>query len=573
MPARHDGQVSSHAETTDSTRALLRAARGLVAELDLDEVLDRLLATATQLTGARYAAIGVLDRERRELERFVTRGIGAEDREAIGALPRGHGLLGVLIEDPRPLRLHSLCAHPRSYGFPAAHPPMETFLGVPIIIRGQPWGNLYLAEKAGGADFTEADEEATILLADWAAVAVDNARSYEESERRRMQAERSNQALEATAAIAMAVGGETDLDRILELIVKRGRALVHARALLILLASGDQLQLAAGAGELEAGHIGTTVPVAGSLYERLAKSHHPIRVGDLNRASVPGAAAVPRGRTALGVPLIFRGQPLGALIAIDHLGEEPEFSTEEERLLVAFSASAATAVATARAAVDRRVRSAIEAGERERRRWARELHDDTLQEMAALSIELSSSLAAQDPEQREGRIRDAIRTVQRQVTSLRELITDLRPSDLDELGLGAALEELAARVRRIHDIEVETDIDLGREAGRVQHRLSADAETTIFRLAQEALNNVGRHAAASSAWLRVIEADGHVVLEVIDNGKGFDPARGHAGFGLVGMRERAELVGGQLMIDSKPGRTLVRARTPLSRHDGVPRDQ
>src|SRR5262245_56349847 len=149
---------------------LIDVGRSLLAELDIDVLLDRLLETAAELTGARYAAIGILDDSRRELGRFITRGIDEETHRAIGDLPRGRGILGLLIDDPHPLRLGDVGDHPRSYGFPPGHPPMRTFLGVPIVIRGEAWGNLYLTEKAGGRAFTAEDEEATVVLADWAAI-------------------------------------------------------------------------------------------------------------------------------------------------------------------------------------------------------------------------------------------------------------------------------------------------------------------------------------------------------------------------------------------------------------------
>ena len=152
---------------------LIDAGRGLLSELDLETVLDRLLQTAADLTGARYVALGVLDEARRELARFLTRGIDEATHRAIGDLPRGRGILGVLIDDPRSLRLDDVGDHPRSYGFPPGHPPMRSFLGVPILIRGQAWGNLYLTEKAGGEPFSSEDEEAVIVLADWAAIAIE----------------------------------------------------------------------------------------------------------------------------------------------------------------------------------------------------------------------------------------------------------------------------------------------------------------------------------------------------------------------------------------------------------------
>src|SRR3954452_4923663 len=229
---------------------LLEAGRGLLADMDLGIVLDRLLELARELTAARYAALGILDERRNELAQFLTVGIDQETHQAIGELPRGRWILGILIEEAKPLRLHDLGAHPRSYGFPAAHPEMRSFLGVPILIRGRAWGHLYLTEKAGGAaEFTAADEDAVVVLADWAGIAIENAPLYQDVEQRRdhleralqgldatTQIARAGQVLEATTAIALAVGSETNLARVVELIVKRGRALVDARSLLLLLA-------------------------------------------------------------------------------------------------------------------------------------------------------------------------------------------------------------------------------------------------------------------------------------------------------------------------------------------------
>ena len=170
-------------------------------------------------------------------------------------------MLGVLIHDPRPLRLADVGEHPQSYGFPAAHPEMHSFLGVPIVIRGQAWGNLYLTEKEGGGDFTDEDEEAVIVLVQWAATAIDNARLYEDTERRRDQLERAVRSLEAARDITDAITSASDLDRILELIVKRGRALVDARTVLIMLREGDELVVAASAGHAR-GARGNRMPVS-----------------------------------------------------------------------------------------------------------------------------------------------------------------------------------------------------------------------------------------------------------------------------------------------------------------------
>ena len=240
-------------------RKLLDVGRALVADLDVETVLRHVLETARELTGARYAALGILDEGKEELERFVFVGIDEDTRRLIGPLPRGGGVLGELIRNPEPLRLPDVTQHRRSYGFPPGHPPMTTFLGVPISIRGEAWGNLYLTDKADGAEFDERDEESAIVLAEWAAIAIGNARLYEDVARRRAELERAVRGLEATATVARAVGFETDLERVLELVVKRGRALVDADSLLVILQEGDELRVAAAAGEIGAEAVGVTL--------------------------------------------------------------------------------------------------------------------------------------------------------------------------------------------------------------------------------------------------------------------------------------------------------------------------
>ena len=374
----------------EQLRRLVRVGAGLVAELDLDAVLRSLLETARDLTGARYAAVGVLDDERVRLERFLTVGIDEEAHRAIGDLPHGRGVLGVLIRDPRPLRLADVGAHPASYGFPLGHPPMTTFLGVPIVIRGRAWGNLYLTEKAAG-EFTEADEEAIVVLAGWAATAIENARLYRVESVRRAELERAVRGLETTTEIARAVGGETDLARLLELIVKRGRALVEARAMAILLGEADDLVVAATAGALPPARRGERLTLTGSVAEFVMGSGRAERSSDLPARLEATLRDRIEGAAGLWVPLRFRGRSLGVLAAFDRLTDGPEFSPEDQRLMEAFAASAATAVATAQSAAVQGLRRSIEASERERTRWARELHDETLQELAALKLTLNGA--------------------------------------------------------------------------------------------------------------------------------------------------------------------------------------
>jgi signal transduction histidine kinase len=558
-----------------AVRGVLDLARGVLAELDLDVVLERVLESAQELTDARYAALGVLDESRSELSRFITRGIDDATHAAIGALPRGRGVLGALIENPEPLRLADVGRHPRSYGFPRGHPPMRAFLGAPILVGGLPYGNLYLTEKARGAQFSEEDKEALTILAELAGVAIDHARRYTGASERRDELERTVATLDATTQIALAIGGETDLEVILELVAKRGRALVGARVLLIELRRHQELIVAAGAGELPADVIGQHIPLRDSLAGQALRARRTLRIDDeVNRARFDEHGTGRLGVSARGglvVPLLFQGRGYGALLALDRLEGGPCFSAEDERLLVAFAASAATAVATAQTVASERQRQRLAAAEAERRRWARELHDDTLQSLSAVRIGLSTAARSERPDALRDAFRQGIEQLEEGITNLRALITDLRPAALDELGAQAAVEALAERAAR-HGIEVDVSIDLAHErvAGQggdgALERHIPELETAIYRIVQEALTNATKHGGARRAVVEIHEEGETVHVEIRDDGRGFDPSADTAGFGLLGMRERVELLDGTLRIDSSPGAgAAVRANFPIQR--------
>jgi len=490
----------------------------VASEFEVEAVLHRLLATAAEITGARYAALGVLDERRAALERFPTHGISESAHRAIGELPEGRGLLGAVISDPRPLRVDAVSEDAGAAGFPPGHPPMATFLGVPVMIHGEAWGNLYLCDKTGGEPFTAADEDSVVMLAEWAAIAIENARNYQESERRRVKLERMLRRLEATTAIARAVGGETDLERVLELIVERGRGLIDARGLVILLREAGGMVVAAEAGE------------------------------------VPATIRDPLGLAAAGgalVPLIFRGQSLGMLVAFGGRGDG-----DDEPLLQAFAASAATAVATARTVEEQRLRDAMRAAEEERRRWARELHDDTLQGLGGLRMLLVATARINDPERLQSAVRDAVGRIEEEIDGLRGLIRELRPAALDELGLAAAIEGLAGRAAEREQIDVIADV-------RPQAtRYPPELETAVYRIVQEGLTNAIRHAGATRVTISVDDRAGVIYASVTDDGRGFDPAAPDEGFGLTGMRERVSLLRGELEITSSPEGTTIAAAIP-----------
>ena len=458
----------------DSVRAgrLLEVGRSLIAELDPEAVLDRLLDVALELTAARYAAIGVLDDSRLQLERFLTRGIDEPIHRAIGDLPRGRGVLGVLIREPRPLRLADVGAHPESYGFPLAHPPMHSFLGVPILIHGEAWGNLYLTEKEGG-EFDEDDEEAVTVLADWAAIAIANSRLYRDVRKRNDELQRAIRGLETTTEIARALGGVTDLERVLELVAKRSRALIDARATGLGLLDGDEMVIEAVAGEGVGELRGMRLALDDTLVAEALRDGRAHRWHELPPSAFAYQAL--HARSALVAPMMFRNRPIGFLGAFDRLQGESSFTDEDERLLQAFAASAATAVATAQTASAEAVSRSMSASEEERRRWARELHDETLQELAGLKVLLSGALRNDDLDRARAAMEQALEIIGGGIANLRALITDLRPASLDELGTEPALQALAARVQQQTGLEIVTDIDLAYERGRAAEPAHAGA--------------------------------------------------------------------------------------------------
>ena len=292
------GAVSSD---ENRMRALVETGVAITSELSLDALLQRLVEASAELTGARYAALGVIDRSGSELERFLTTGIDPEIQAAIGEPPRGRGILGVLISEHAPLRLHNLTEDRRAVGFPPNHPPMRTFLGVPIHLRGVAYGNLYLTEKAGDEDFNDEDQELVELLASQAAVAIENARLYEEATGWSRQLESLNE-------VGNALATETDLNRLLDLVTRRLRELLEARLVTVLLPSGDdELRLAAVAGdraELAGSTITRSTSKSGRVLERRRseRSDSVFEDPDVDHEAMRLLGA----RTGLWVPLLVR---------------------------------------------------------------------------------------------------------------------------------------------------------------------------------------------------------------------------------------------------------------------------
>jgi signal transduction histidine kinase len=539
--------------TNDGTRALVEAGIALASELSLDAVLQKLVDTAAELTGARYAALGVIDPGGRGLEQFITTGVDVETIKRIGDLPRGHGILGLLISDARPLRLHDLHDDPHSVGFPPHHPEMTTFLGMPVLLRGIAYGNLYLTEKEGAGDFTPDDEEIIRLLAAQAAVAIENARLYESATRWLSQLESLNE-------IGNALVTEVGLSRQLELVAQRLRALLGARIVTVNLPNPDgTLRIAAADGDLAGELLGTTI-AARSKSAAVLVSRRGQRVDALiDDPDVDQASARLLGaRTGLYVPLVARDRAIGVIDAHDKLGDDLRFTDDDMRLAESFASRAAVAVDLSERVARDSLRSVVAAQELERRRLARELHDETGQALTSILLGLRAMEDAKTDEQVRVAAAELRELVVRTLQDVRQLAVELRPKALDDFGLIAALERLVETWTEQTGIRVELEAHL-------PDRLRSEIETALYRIVQEALTNIVKHARASRVSIVLSRRERAVTVVIEDDGIGFAPESARVdGLGLVGMRERVALVGGRLQIESREGAgTTLLVEVPL----------
>jgi len=525
----------------DRMRALVEAGIALSSELSLEAVLQKIVDAARKLTGARYAALGVLDPTGARLERFVTTGVDPETRAAIGDLPTGRGILGVLIRDARPLRLSELGEDPRSVGFPPGHPPMHSFLGVPIALRGVAYGNLYLTEKESG-DFTQEDEDAAVLLAAQAAVAIENARLYE-------SATRWSQQLESLNEIAVALVSEFELGPLLQTVARRLQSLLNAHVVSIALPHGDGLRIEAAAGHEAEELIGIDIP-ARSKTMRVLERKRSEKVDSVLDDPEIDQETVRRMhmRTGIYVPLVTRGEAIGVITAQDKLASDPRFTAEDVRLAEAFAQRSAVAVDLSRRVARDALRRVVSAQEQERRRLARELHDETGQALTSILLGLRAVEEARGDEELRTAVTEVRDLVRATLQDVRQLAVELRPKALDDFGLVAALERLTS------SFEEQTGISVQFESTLPPGRLSPEVETALYRIVQETLTNIVKHARAGGVSILLGRKDGSVSVVVEDDGVGFDPARTREeGLGLIGMRERVALLGGRLTIESRPG--------------------
>lgn len=525
-------------------RLLLDAVVGIAADLSFDSVLARIVSVARELVGARYAALGVLGYGPNPgLRAFIHDGISDEARQRIGELPRGHGLLGLIIDQPEPLRLHDIADHPASYGFPAHHPPMRTFLGVPVRIGDRVFGNLYLTEKAGGGDFTEQDEAMVVALGAAAGVVIENARLYEEAARR-------EQWLAATAEITSALSGGAGRVDALQVVADRAREIGLADvACVIVRGKGDELDLQAVSGvgsPTDPGEL--RLSLGASLAGTVIESGESLVLDDVRQDPRAARAQTPAGWPELGPVIIVPLQAAATLEGVLSLAWTPDRATAfrevDARMPERYAAQAALALQAARAREDQEKLAVFE----DRDRIGRDLHDLVIQRLFAIGLGLENTgRMSQQPDVQE-RVSGAVDDIDETIKDIRRSIFALSAVH-QSADIRSAVTEMVERSRKVLGFT-----PVLRFEGPVNTAVTSHTAPHLLAVLGEALSNVAKHAGAAQTVV-TLTAGRDVVLTVHDDGRGLDPEATQSG--LRNMRERAEDLGGGFSVESASGAGTV----------------
>lgn len=544
-------------EDENRLQRLLDAVVSVASNLALPDVLKRIVQSACDLVDAQYGALGVIG-EDRSLVEFTYIGISDAQRERIGDLPTGKGILGLLINEPHPLRLHDLGEHAHSSGFPNNHPPMHTFLGVPVHVRREAYGNLYMTEKRGGIDFTEEDEQVLIALAAAAGIAIENARLYEETNRRQ-------EWLAASTDITSRLLGGATPNEALDLVAERARSAAHAQqALLILVDDDDQPNIEAAVGPGTEALGDRSALAEGTLVGEVIASHEPrLFIAGRHPSTLFGLdlefEVVP-GHTILA-PLTAGTDVLGVL-AVTRAPNEPSFDSAEMQLIATFGGHAALALEFIRAQEDRQRLAVFE----DRDRIARDLHDQVIQRLFAVALGLQGTT-------RHHTIRPELATrIEGYVHQLDTSIQDIRRAifSLNEQAVGPQ----NLRTRIIAVVQEATE-PLGFEPtvamdGPLDSTIPHDLQSELLATLRESLSNVARHADASavSVSAAIDVSDQTLKLIVSDNGCGVPPGVVTHRSGLANITDRAKRRGGSAIIESGADAgtgTTVRWTVPFTR--------
>jgi signal transduction histidine kinase len=543
-------RLTTARNTRDRVHGLLEAVVAVGKNLELEVVLRQIVEAAVTLVHARYGALGIIGADGRMAE-FVPVGMAEDEIAAIHHWPEGRGLLGELITHPRPLRLPEISGCPESFGFPDGHPPMKSFLGAPVLIRDEVFGNLYLTEKAGDGEFDEEDEAVLIVLAAAAGVAIENARLYEE-------ARRQQRWLRASADVAQRLLSGAGTDEVLALVTRKALEISGADlvALALPVGNGRQLVIEHAAGNGADQTVGLVLQADASASGTVLDSGKPLSMNDFSTDEQAAPAARERMRLgpAVVVPLGAPGNVRGVLTAGRRRGSMPLAQPAVE-VLISFAAQAGIGLELA----ERRKDSERFAVFEDRDRIARDLHDLVIQRLYATGMSLEGVSARMGESENRQRVGSAVDALDQTITEIRSAIFALHSR--------ATVEQVGIRAR-ILDVVEQATATLGfapglRMAGRLDEAVPAEVGEHLLSVLREALSNVARHASASKVEVTV-EVGPELILRVVDNGTGMKATKRRSG--LANLAERAELLGGTLNTGpADGGGTELEWRVPLPR--------
>ncbi len=529
--------------TQGRLRALLRANQLVVQQLELPIVLQRIVEVAVELVGAKYGALGVIAAHG-GLEQFIHTGMPPETVERIGHLPAGRGLLGALIDDPHPIRLRHINGDPRSVGFPPGHPPMDSFLGVPVRVRDEVYGNLYLTNRTAAA-FTPEDEELVVALAATAGFAIDNARLFAETKRRQAWSAAS---AEITSALLSDEFGDS-----IALLATRVLTLSEAALVCVMVPTSDPAHLIVGTarGQDAERWEGARVPVAGSIAGRVMDGRQP-RLVEEGDETVSVVHENYRFGPTMAVPLLASGRALGVLTVTRPVGAHP-FSEADLGMAADFAGQASVAMELATARADRQLIMILE----DRSRIARDLHDHVIQQLFATGLELQSVVNTLPPGVSAERIDTAVSNLDKSISQIRTAIFALS---------GTRGHRADTIRRRLIDVANEVSVGLAEMprlsfSGPVDLVITGSLADDVVAVVREALSNVARHADAEHVTVAVQVSDGVVRVEVTDDGVGMTEPQHRSG--LANLHERAARRGGSFAIDSDEGHTVAAWSAPF----------
>ncbi|MFF1502726.1 GAF domain-containing protein [Streptomyces sp. NPDC058316] len=552
LPEDLQGRLDTVKRGPAETAALLDAVMSVGRGLDLSQVLHRIVEAAVIVVDAEYGALGVVG-EGTRLTQFLPVGITGKRREAIGPLPEGHGILGELIRHPEPLRLAEISEHPSSHGFPPNHPPMHSFLGVPVRVRDEVFGNLYLTEKRGGREFDAEDETVLSTLAVAAGVAIENARLYARTRDRQRWQEANSE------IVAGLLSGEDEV-YILDMIIDHSSRILGADLGVLALpdgAEGKSLRVVLASGVDAEMHRGLILPREGSFVGAALDAGEPITSLDVahDPRITEGPPRWPGLGPAVAVPMVTGERTRGVLL-LARVRNRPAFTDAETKPLLMFAGQAALAMEL----TERRESAEQIALLEERDRIARDLHDLAIQRLFATGMTLQSVVRLVEQPQASERLLRAVDDLDETIKIIRSTIFGLRARDSGRAGQGLRARTAATAEQAARTLGFQPSLRMG---GLIDTDVPTEIADQVIAVLGEALSNVARHARATAVDISLMVGDGALNLVVSDNGVGM-PEHGGSRSGLDNLARRAEKLGGELNVGAAgQGGTRLCWRVPL----------